>query len=116
MCLGPCGPCTSLYSYPLGLAWGMNQLSLTWYQARVYSRVSSLPPLQPPPSYPAAATAQAGRADAAVAPLPQARRAAAAPLQRVPSRRLSSRHAEPPLQPVRRAAAAPLLSPAEPPL
>jgi hypothetical protein len=48
MCLGPCGPCTSLYSYPLGLACKRSQLSLTWYQARV----SSLSPLQPPPSYP----------------------------------------------------------------
>jgi hypothetical protein len=35
MCLGPCGPCTSLYSYPLGLASCIYQLPETWYRARV---------------------------------------------------------------------------------
>jgi hypothetical protein len=28
----PCGPCTSLYNYPLGLVLCINQLPQTWYQ------------------------------------------------------------------------------------
>jgi hypothetical protein len=35
MYLGPCGSCTSLYSYPLGLASCIYQLPETWYRARV---------------------------------------------------------------------------------
>jgi hypothetical protein len=48
MCLGPCGPCTSLYSYPLGLASCIYQLPETWYRARgstslPYAAATSLP-------------------------------------------------------------------------
>jgi hypothetical protein len=105
MCLGPCGPCTSLYSYPLGLASCIYQLPETWYRARGSTSL----PCAAATSLPCCRRRAQGRRQRQVPRLPGAAPARSAPARR--SARLALPWGAPPCLCLAAHRGAPLCSP-----